>query len=73
MLNSEPVGASTAALNRWRELGPLTVEDIIAKTTEENRFIPTEHELEFRKIDVGTWYYEGLFKTGTSTEHGIVR
>ena len=61
MLNSEPKASAEKAIEKWRELGPLSIQ----KDFKEVNF----HESVYRDIADKS----GMFLKGSETMHGIIR
>jgi hypothetical protein len=71
MLESEPEFASDKALENWKNMEPLTIEEIITKSNTD--FDLYAGDLEYKRHDHENIHAVGLFKKGTQTKHGIVR
>ena len=64
----------TSQKQKWDELGPLSIEEIVYNTPAELIFNPYEMQLELKYVNFGTkagYRIEGMFKFGTSIAHGI--
>lgn len=62
------------AFNNWMTLGPITVEELLANSSDA-KFSLESDQLEFKRVDLedeGS-YKIGTFKKGTEEAHGIVR
>lgn len=73
LFNSEPVmfpEASTKALETWKTLEPITVEEILEKSNIDIDLESDEFEYKRKNFDNG--FAEGIFKKG-SDSYGIVR
>ena len=72
MLAQEPKGADERALEKWRSLGPLTVDFILQNSSIDDLKVEAK-DLEFKHVDFGKYYHIGYFKKGTDIRHGICR
>ena len=78
MLYEEPEwypNTNSKALDLWKTLRPLCLEEILEKSTnlENFTFDPENSELEYKRVEYMASYAIGFFKKNSNTRHGIVR
>lgn len=68
-------GAPRQGLDNWKNLGPISISEIIEKSCEVTKLLPDVpiEELEFKRVEKETYYKIGFFRRGTDVTHGIVR
>ena len=62
----------TAALDKWKQLGPLSVQEVIDKSGINPQDLDLEEQC-VKKQSYGSVYYLGMHKKGTMYRNGICR